>query len=914
MILEGFDIENWACIKKLSVTGLPSSGVIVFHGPNRTGKSSLVQALRACLIDYASTSTALKSFYPRGTGDKPTVTVTFTVHGTTYRIKKCFGTNRSELASRTAAGGWKVESTSAADAHARTCELVGGDDSSKGLHQLLWLTQAEFQLPKAKEFDTGLQSQLRGILGVLQTPLDDRFIERVKKRWSEWHSGQRKPGQLPKIKDSCQLSRNLRSLEEAKQALADGDQKFLEIEGLVRETENLELRRNDLAGQLATQEAALGSLQELFERSRARIAARKFAEEQHANAEREIQAAEKEQQDQVDAAKRLADAEVEIEPAQAKVDSASLEVASASQQFERLQKEIQQQRDSRRTTENLANRVAAKVSAQTIAANLEAARHEYERAAAIADEIQAIEKSLADHPAPDEATLNALKANRNTAMQLKAELKAALMTVSVNPLSSSGDAEMVVDDAPPFSISAPREQPVRRRASLRIPSWGQIDIRRGAGSGDLDQTERDLQACENEFAKIVNPLGVSATDPNALDLLVQRAVEYRQKLAIRDDKKKELRKIAPNQLTALQKRVVELEAKLADLAKSDPIEAEPLPTTAAELDNLAKELKDQLAAADATIKALDGECREAQANVNAARGKESAAREALAIKKANVSNRRDELARLRTAEQIAQRLEAAKQALAAARKQLQETELSAEEATINERLATSREAVNALVKQLRETEDRYNRLKGRLQESEGLHARRAALAARVEELTRLTDRENLERVAVDRLYELFEACREKQLGTLMSPIHDRVLTWMRVLDIGDYQEVRFNDAFLPDTLVRSDGTAEFTIDEESTGAQEQIGMLVRLALGSLLTSGEEPAVAILDDPLTHCDVGRLNKMRAILRRAAEGEPKSTPPAGPLQIIVLTCHPEWFRDERATVIDLEADNVLQRFPY
>ena len=165
---------------------------------------------------------------------------------------------------------------------------------------------------------------------------------------------------------------------------------------------------------------------------------------------------------------------------------------------------------------------------------------------------------------------------------------------------------------------------------------------------------------------------------------------------------------------------------------------------------------------------------------------------------------------------------------------------------------------------------------------------------------------------MDRLHELFEECREKQLGTLMGPIQDRVLNWMRVLDIGDYKEVRFSDAFLPDKLVRRDGTAEFAINEESTGAQEQIGMLVRVALGSLLTSVDEPAVAILDDPLTHCDVGRLNKMRVILRRAAEGDSKLTPPAGPLQIIILTCHPEWFRDERATVIDLENLDVMQRF--
>src|SRR5262249_55410447 len=155
------------------------------------------------------TSSALKLSYPRGSGDKPTVSVTLVARGTTYRVKKCFGSSKSELASRTSTGAWKVETTSAADAHRRGCEDARGDDSNKGLRQLLWLTQAEFRLPDPKKFDAGVQAQLRGILGVLQTPLDDRFIERVKKRWIVWHSGQRKAGKRPQVKDGCKLSQNL---------------------------------------------------------------------------------------------------------------------------------------------------------------------------------------------------------------------------------------------------------------------------------------------------------------------------------------------------------------------------------------------------------------------------------------------------------------------------------------------------------------------------------------------------------------------------------------------------------------------------------------------------------------------------------------------------------------------------------
>jgi uncharacterized protein YhaN len=87
--------------------------------------------------------------------------------------------------------------------------------------------------------------------------------------------------------------------------------------------------------------------------------------------------------------------------------------------------------------------------------------------------------------------------------------------------------------------------------------------------------------------------------------------------------------------------------------------------------------------------------------------------------------------------------------------------------------------------------------------------------------------------------------------------------------------------------------------------------MVRLALGSMLSTPEEPAAAVLDDPLTHSDVVRLNCMRAVLKNAAAGDSGPTPPAGPLQILVFTCHPEWFAVDGAKVIDLSKTDVLSK---
>jgi len=412
MIMEGFEIENWTCIRRLVVSSLPPKGVIVLHGPNRTGKSSLVQALRACLMDYPSTSTALKSCYPRGRGDKPMVTVTFWTGGTTYRIRKCFGRSKSELARRTSSGAWKVEATSAAEAHRRVCHYVGGDDSSKGLRQLLWLTQAEFRLPDARTFDPGVQAQLRGILGVLQTSLDDRFIQWIKKRWNVWYSGERKAGKEPKMKDGCELSENLNKLAEAKEALGKSEVKFSEVEGLLRQTSELEIQKCDWVRQLEEQKHPLRSCQEERERSQGRIAARKLAEERHSRAEREQQAALDENRRRADAAKRLIEVENHVGPAKKKVEALEQTVESRLAKRAQLKADLSERRDRRQALQDRTNGVAAKLRALDDTDKLNVAQEDLQRAQEIANGVAAIRRYLAENPVPDEETFEVMKRNR----------------------------------------------------------------------------------------------------------------------------------------------------------------------------------------------------------------------------------------------------------------------------------------------------------------------------------------------------------------------------------------------------------------------------------------------------------------------------------------------------------------------
>jgi hypothetical protein len=218
MILEGFEITNWSCIRRVAVSDLPATGVVVFHAPNGTGKSSIVAALRATLMDFApaSSSAGLKRWF-RADGEAPRVTVQFRAQGMSYRLAKQFKKSGESRLEQEIAGGWQLITKTPAEVHDKTQELAGSRDSSTGLYQLLWLDQAQFALPDAKNFDTDVQASLRRVLGVMQTPRDDAFIERVTERRSTWFTARNKSGDY---KPSCDLARSLKLLDDARRDVA----------------------------------------------------------------------------------------------------------------------------------------------------------------------------------------------------------------------------------------------------------------------------------------------------------------------------------------------------------------------------------------------------------------------------------------------------------------------------------------------------------------------------------------------------------------------------------------------------------------------------------------------------------------------------------------------------------------------
>ena len=258
------------------------------------------------------------------------------------------------------------------------------------------------------------------------------------------------------------------------------------------------------------------------------------------------------------------------------------------------------------------------------------------------------------------------------------------------------------------------------------------------------------------------------------------------------------------------------------------------------------------------------------------------------------NNRSDELKRLGDELTLQTALSEATKKLEAAQQRLNAAQLSESEKTIPQRLKDAQTAVGLRRERLNDLRGEIERHRGRLEASEGLHPKLSNAEAELEDAQKTLARATRAAIAHKRLRDLFEECRNSRVQCVMGPIEKRVLQWAESVGLREYRHFRFGDQFLPEgVIVRTDQTAQLrSLQEESYGIGEQLGLLVRLALGGVLAKGEQQ-VAILDDPLAHADRLKHERILALLRRVSEGAVDSEPPAGRLQILILTCHPNRF---------------------
>lgn len=130
------------------------------------------------------------------------------------------------------------------------------------------------------------------------------------------------------------------------------------------------------------------------------------------------------------------------------------------------------------------------------------------------------------------------------------------------------------------------------------------------------------------------------------------------------------------------------------------------------------------------------------------------------------------------------------------------------------------------------------------------------------------------------LKETIESCYKEQRDRLHAPLRRHLQPFLN--DVFPSAELELGDDFSIAGIKR-DGPAAETFERLSTGTQEQIAVLVRLAMGAMICERGQPVPIILDDALVFSDDDRIEQMFDALNRAGQKQ----------QVIVLTCRTRAF---------------------
>ncbi|WP_311946720.1 AAA family ATPase [Halomonas piscis] len=854
----------------LDVTGL-EAGLNLFVGPNESGKSTLVRAIRAAFFERHKTG-SVTELQPWGDSSAgPEIQLEFDWQGSRWTLNKRFlQSKRCDLQG----GGEHYRGDEADD---RLAELLGyefpGRGASKaehwGIPGLLWVEQGAVQEMRepvghaGEHLQAALSRNLSEALGDVASTGGDALIARV----------EQERGKL--------LTATGRSTGELKQAEQESARLAAEqdrLDSQVDEYRELVDRLGELQRQQREIDAARPweAQQARAEKARQALDAVQAQQQRQAQERSELDACRRSQQlyrqqlqDMEDQARQLARREEEKARAQQQREQHRANDGGIRQRLEEAKADYARAEEALASARQHARR-------QALQAEQERLREQSSRLGATLADARRLRDTLQQlseqHQAIriDDEALRQLQRTEDEREKLGIQQQ-ALATRLAYRLEDG--QQLMLGDQP---LSGEGEKELLAAAELRIPGVGTLTVT--PGGSDVAELSRRQQRHAADRDALLHELGAaSLADAGAR---ARKADELNRRM---ERERAELKGLAPQGLDALEseQRLAEQRQKqLADELAQLP----DAPRAAAPLDE---------AQAQAALANAGEQLKAAEHAEQAHRQALGLAQQALATAEAEWQSLHDELnapdrqQRQQQARDALTDLHAQDERLQASLERRQSEIEAANPELLEQDLERFTRAAEAQLQQARGREREVHDLQIRLdtQGAQGLDEQRDDARRQQQQIQRRRDELSRRAEALDLLLTRLKQQRQTVTRRLQAPLQKHLGRYLKLLFPG--AELTVDEDLKPEALIR-DGTGgeeRGSLEALSFGAREQMGLITRLAYADLLKEAGRPTLIILDDALVHCDRARREQMKRILFDAARRH----------QVLLFTCHPENWQD-------------------
>lgn len=849
-------------------------GINLIHGPNESGKSTLVRAIRAAFFERHR-SKSVEDLRPWGdSAAAPTIELKFDHDGQQWQLTKSFlQRKRCDLVI-------DGRSFSGEDAEEKLAELLGFQLPKKGVSKaehwgipgLLWVEQGTGQdIEKAVEHaGDHLKSALNNLVGEVASSGGDDVIQAVEKQRAELLTATGKPrGEYQQLaaerderqRDLAELATRIeqyrlhvdrlgllsaefdranaeRPWEDALRRMEQAREQFRQVESLQQQ----QLRAQDSLGQVRQNLDLLRQNQEQMQAQGTKLKQR----------EAELQAA---RQRLAGEEARTPGLDKAVKDARADYEAATRVVEQARQQEirTRLQQDVARLEDRYRTLRQNLDKASG------FQQQLDQGRQQKQENRIDAE---AVQRARTTRRQLDEETIR----SQAIATRLSWQLEPG-HTLQLNDSTLAGEGELRLLD----------------EGQLTIPGVGRLGIT--PGGEDLASARRTLAHLEQTLSEHLRALGVAGVE------------EAEQRLARYQDGERQVRhtedlllSVAPHGLERLRRETgdtfTELQGCKAHLDGA-------LETAGEQADHIPG-----LADAEHARKVAEQRVAEAEADRNRHETRVLTARQTCETANREWQQLSTELERSGNPQQlqeIAGTIAATQRREAELVKNLEEIESRIRQARPDllqqdiQRYRQAAETQQAAQKN-RERELRDIRVRLEAWGAEGLEEKFNESTAELEHLNRRYSELHRRAEALDLLLTILTDKRQALTRRLQAPLQKHLDHYLSVLFPEATLEV--DEHLVPGRFRRGNEFGQMT--ELSFGAREQMGLISRLAYADLLKDAGRPTLIILDDTLVHSDTGRLDGMKRILFDAAQRH----------QILLFTCHPEKWQDLGVEPIDLE----------